>query len=121
MLLSSLRAAAVLLALFSALTGVVYPLTITVSAQLLFPREANGSLVESGRKVVGSSLIGQAFDGARYFWGRPSATASVPYNAAASTGHPNADAAGCGPAGGASGWGAPFFAASPARLISPPS
>ena len=85
-MLSLLRPAAVLLALFSLLTGVVYPLAITASAQLLLPRQANGSLVEAHGKVVGSSLIGQAFDDARYFWGRPSATAPVPYNAAASTG-----------------------------------
>jgi potassium-transporting ATPase KdpC subunit len=84
--LSSLRPAAVLLALFTLLTGIAYPLAVTASAQLLFPRQANGSLVESRGKVVGSSLIGQAFDNARYFWGRPSATAPVPYNAAASTG-----------------------------------
>lgn len=85
-MLRSLRTAAILLALFSLLTGVVYPLTVTATAQLLFSRQANGSLVLSHGKVVGSSLIGQAFDGARYFWGRPSATAPVPYNAAASTG-----------------------------------
>ena len=85
-MLSLLRPAAVLLALFSLLTGVVYPLAVTASAQLLFPQQANGSLVEAHGNVVGSSLIGQAFDDARYFWGRPSATAPVPYNAAASTG-----------------------------------
>ena len=83
---STLRPAAVLLALFSLLTGIVYPLAVTAGAQLLFPRQANGSLVASNGRVVGSSLIGQAFDSARYFWGRPSATAPVPYNAAASTG-----------------------------------
>ena len=85
-MLRSLRPAAILLALFSLLTGVVYPLAVTACAQLLFPRQANGSLVTSNGRVVGSSLIGQAFDSARYFWGRPSATAPVPYNAAASTG-----------------------------------
>lgn len=86
MMLRSLRPAAVLLALFSLLTGVVYPIAVTASAQLLFPQQANGSLIALHDEVVGSSLIGQAFDDARYFWGRPSATAPVPYNAAASTG-----------------------------------
>lgn len=85
-MLSQLRPAAVLLALFTLLTGLVYPLAVTASAQLLFPRQANGSLVEANGRVVGSSLVGQAFDDARYFWGRPSATTPVPYNAAASSG-----------------------------------
>lgn len=86
MMLRSLRPAAVLLALFSLLTGVVYPVAVTAGAQLLFPQQANGSLAIAHGKVVGSNLIGQAFDDARYFWGRPSATAPLPYNAAASTG-----------------------------------
>lgn len=68
------------------LTGVVYPLVMTVASQALFPHQANGSLIERDDKVIGSSLIGQQFDDPRYFWGRPSATGSTPYNAAASTG-----------------------------------
>jgi K+-transporting ATPase ATPase C chain len=85
-MLSVLRPAASLLALFTLLTGVLYPLAVTGSAQLVFPAQANGSLLEAGGHTVGSRLIGQPWDDARYFWGRPSATAPSPYNAAASTG-----------------------------------
>jgi potassium-transporting ATPase KdpC subunit len=81
-----LRPCLVLLGLLTALTGLVYPLSVTGLARAVFPRQAGGSLVVSGGAVVGSSLIGQPFDEDRYFWGRPSATAPAPYNAAASTG-----------------------------------
>jgi len=81
-----LRPALVLLALLSALTGLLYPLAVTVIAQTLFPREASGSLVMREGKAVGSRLIGQSFSDPKYFWGRLSATGAVPYNAAASTG-----------------------------------
>jgi K+-transporting ATPase ATPase C chain len=81
-----LRPCLVLLGLFTALTGLVYPLAVTGLAQALFPRQANGSLVARDGQVIGSSLIGQPFDQDRYFWGRPSATAPSPYSAAASTG-----------------------------------
>jgi K+-transporting ATPase ATPase C chain len=67
-------------------TGVAYPLLMTVVAQGLFSHQANGSLMERDGTVVGSELIGQQFDDPRYFWGRPSATGPTPYNAAASTG-----------------------------------
>jgi K+-transporting ATPase ATPase C chain len=67
------------------LTGVLYPLAVTGIAQGVFPRQARGSLVVQGGRVMGSSLIGQPFSSARYFWGRPSAT-SPAYNAMASTG-----------------------------------
>jgi potassium-transporting ATPase KdpC subunit len=67
------------------LTGVVYPVLITVVAQVVFPYQANGSLIERDGKVIGSELIGQQFDDPRYFWSRPSAT-SPPYNGSASTG-----------------------------------
>jgi potassium-transporting ATPase KdpC subunit len=59
------------------LTGIAYPLVVTGIAQMFFPRQAQGSLVSVGGKVVGSSLIGQKFSDPRYFWGRPSA---VDYN-----------------------------------------
>jgi potassium-transporting ATPase KdpC subunit len=66
--------------------GVGYPLAITGVAQLLFPRQANGSLIVDHGKVVGSSLIGQPFVDPKHFWGRPSATSPQPYNAASSSG-----------------------------------
>jgi potassium-transporting ATPase KdpC subunit len=80
------RPAAVLLGLFSLITGIAYPLAVTGTAQVVFPKQANGSLLERDGHVVGSRLIGQPFDDARCFWGRPSATAPSPYNASASTG-----------------------------------
>ena len=84
--LGQLRAAAVALGLLTLLTGVVYSLVVTGIAQVAFPRQANGSLIKRGGRVVGSELIGQPFDDPRYFWGRLSATAPVPYDAAASAG-----------------------------------
>ncbi|HQZ18153.1 MAG TPA: potassium-transporting ATPase subunit KdpC [Vicinamibacteria bacterium] len=81
-----LRPALVLLVLLSGLTGLLYPLVVTVIAQALFPREASGSLVMREGKAVGSRLIGQSFSDPKYFWGRLSATGPVPYNAATSTG-----------------------------------
>jgi K+-transporting ATPase ATPase C chain len=74
------------LLLFTAVTGVAYPLLVTVIAQVVFPHQANGSLIVLGGKPLGSTLIGQAFDDPKYFWGRPSATTPFPYNAAASSG-----------------------------------
>ena len=68
-------------------TGLIYPAAVTGIAQALFPRQANGSLIVNGRRrPSGSALIGQPFDDPKYFWGRPSATAPFPYNAAASSG-----------------------------------
>ncbi len=81
-----IRPALVLLIVLSVLAGLVYPAVVTGVAQLVFPRQANGSLIVRDGKVVGSSLIGQPFDDLRYFWGRPSATSPFPYNAAASSG-----------------------------------
>ena len=70
----------------SVVTGVIYPLAVTGVAQAIFPRQAAGSLIERGGSMIGSSLIGQSFDGPRYFWGRPSATSPQPYNGLASGG-----------------------------------
>ena len=80
------RPAFALVLLFTLLLGLAYPLSITGASALLFPAQANGSLVERDGKIIGSSLIGQDFRSARYFWPRPSATAEVPYNAATSSG-----------------------------------
>ncbi|WPB55426.1 potassium-transporting ATPase subunit KdpC [Xylophilus sp. GOD-11R] len=77
------------LVLFTALTvlaGAVYPLAVTGAAQALFPEKARGSLVVRDGKTVGSALIGQAFADPGHFWGRPSATAPMAYNAQASSG-----------------------------------
>jgi len=81
-----LRPAFVILAALSVLTGIAYPLLVTVIAKAAFPRQASGSLIEEDGIPRGSELVGQAFDDARYFWSRPSATAPVPYNALASSG-----------------------------------
>jgi K+-transporting ATPase ATPase C chain len=83
---SELRPAVVILLLMTLLTGVAYPVVVTGIASLFFPHQANGSLIVRGGRPMGSSLIGQAFDDPKYFWGRLSATGRVPYNAAASTG-----------------------------------
>jgi K+-transporting ATPase ATPase C chain len=81
-----LKPAAILLAIFTVLTGLLYPVAVTGLAQAFFPSQANGSLLRQGDRIVGSALIGQPFDDPRYFWGRPSATTPFPYNAAASAG-----------------------------------
>ncbi len=82
----TLRTSLLMLLALTVVTGVIYPLLVTGIAQLVFPHAANGSLIESGGKTVGSELIGQAFTSPRYFWSRPSATGPSPYNAAASAG-----------------------------------
>ena len=85
--MSQLKPAVVLLVLLSVLTGLVYPLLVTVIAQTVFPAQANGSLVvASDGRLLGSRLIGQAFDDPKYFWGRLSATGPFAYNSAASSG-----------------------------------
>jgi K+-transporting ATPase ATPase C chain len=83
---SQLRPALVALILLTMITGVIYPLTVTAIAQAAFPWQANGSLLNRDGQPAGSALIGQPFDDPRYFWGRLSATAPFPYNAAASSG-----------------------------------
>ena len=85
-MLTHIRAAVVSLVLFTAVTGVAYPVLVTVIAQLAFPHRANGSLIVKGGKAVGSTLIGQPFDDPKYFWSRPSATSPFGYNAGASAG-----------------------------------
>jgi K+-transporting ATPase ATPase C chain len=78
-----------LLVVFAALTlvtGVAYPLAVTAVGQAAFPHQAHGSLIVRDGKPVGSALIGQNFSGPGHFWGRPSATAEFPNNAAASGG-----------------------------------
>jgi len=84
--MNHLRPALVSLALLTLITGVAYPLVVTLIAQTVFPAQANGSLIVKDGKVIGSRLIGQPFDDPKYFWGRPSATSPFPYNAAASSG-----------------------------------
>ena len=81
-----LRRSVVCLLLLTILTGVIYPLLITAIGSAAFPRQSRGSLIVRGDKMVGSELIGQAFDSPKYFWSRPSATSPVPYNAGASSG-----------------------------------
>jgi K+-transporting ATPase ATPase C chain len=83
----TIKAAATIFVFFTILTGLAYPLLVTGIAQAAFPAQANGSLIisQNGR-IVGSNLIGQAFDDPRYFWGRLSATVGTSNNAAASGG-----------------------------------
>jgi K+-transporting ATPase ATPase C chain len=82
---SEIRPALLMLLVLSLITGLAYPLAVTGIAQLLFPRQANGSLILRDGRVRGSSWIGQPFSAPKYFWGRLSAT-SPAYNAGASTG-----------------------------------
>ncbi len=83
---AALRPALLMLLVMTVLTGIVYPLVVTGIAQLVFPRQAAGSLVSRGGQAIGSTLIGQSFTNSRYFWSRLSATTPQPYNGTASGG-----------------------------------
>jgi K+-transporting ATPase ATPase C chain len=85
-MLQQLRISIVMLSILTILTGIVYPLIVTVIGQSLFTIQANGSLIKTGDHYSGSEWIGQNFSDPQYFWGRLSATSTVPYNAAASSG-----------------------------------
>lgn len=85
-MLTMIRNSLMSLLLFTVLTGFVYPLAVTGIAQVIFPKQANGSIIEKNGKPVGSMLLGQQFDDPKYFWGRLSATSPYPYNASSSSG-----------------------------------
>jgi K+-transporting ATPase ATPase C chain len=78
---AQVKPAIVVLALLTLITGIIYPLVVTVIAQVAFPAQADGSLIIKDGQAIGSRLIGQSFDDPRYFWGRLSATGTYPYNA----------------------------------------
>lgn len=85
-MLKEIRPALVLLGALTVLTGALYPAAVTGVAQAVFPHQAGGSMLLRDGAPVGSALIGQTFTSPRYFWSRPSATAPMPHNAAASSG-----------------------------------
>ena len=86
MFLRSLRTSVISILLFTVLTGLIYPLLVTGIAQLIFPGNANGSMLTKNGKAIGSELIGQSFNSPKYFWSRLSATSPFAYNAGASSG-----------------------------------
>src|SRR5476651_2548801 len=86
MYLEQLKTSILSLIVLSVLTGILYPLGMTGLAQVLFPRQANGSLIFKEGKPIGSTLIGQPIDDPKYFWSRLSATSPASYNASNSSG-----------------------------------
>ena len=83
---SHIRPAVVLFGALTLICGVIYPLAVTGIGSVAFASQAGGSIIESGGKAVGSTLIGQSFSSPKYFWGRPSATGPMPNNANNSSG-----------------------------------
>ncbi|MGC1454094.1 MAG: potassium-transporting ATPase subunit KdpC [Nitrospirota bacterium] len=85
-MLTMIRNSLMSLLIFTILTGIIYPLAVTGVAQVIFPRQANGSIISKNGKAIGSKLIGQQFDDPKSFWGRLSATTPYPYNGGSSSG-----------------------------------
>src|SRR6187397_3220906 len=86
MAMSELRPALIVFGLLTVLTGIAYPLVVTGIGQAAFHGSANGSIIESGGRPVGSRLLGQPFSSPKHFWSRPSATSPAPYDSAVSSG-----------------------------------
>ena len=84
--MKELKPAILILAVLTLITGAAYPAFVTGVAQVLFPAQANGSIIWKNGKTVGSELIGQPFADPAHFWGRPSATSPKPYDASSSSG-----------------------------------
>ncbi|MEX9950130.1 potassium-transporting ATPase subunit KdpC [Providencia alcalifaciens] len=84
--MSMFRSSLMILVLLTLVTGIAYPLLVTGLANVIFPTQSMGSLILQDNRVIGSSLIGQSYQNDNYFYGRPSVTAEMPYNALASGG-----------------------------------
>lgn len=84
-MIKDIKTALLLFLVLAVTTGLIYPLAMTGIGQVVFPHQANGSLIRQHGRVVGSSLIGQYFREPQYFWSRPSATSPMPYNGAGSS------------------------------------
>ena len=86
MFVKQLKSAIIIFCVLTVITGIIYPLFITIAGQLFFNKEANGSLIYRNGVTIGSPLIGQPFNDPKYFWSRPSATSPAQFNAASSQG-----------------------------------
>ncbi len=84
--MSMFRSSLMILVLLTLVTGIAYPLLVTGLANVIFPTQSMGSLILQDNRIIGSSLIGQSYQNDNYFYGRPSVTAEMPYNALASGG-----------------------------------